>query len=210
MTSIVAVNRRIHTASAMLGWALAATVMGCSSISPETLKEVGHTATDFLIGPEDVLEVVVWRNPDLTREVVVRPDNMISLPLIGDVRAGGRTAEQLAGEIAEGLKEYLESRPMVTVSISQVNSYTFYVLGEVAQPGKHQSKSYTTVLQAIAMVGGFTQFASRNSIQVIRNAVNGQDKSREIRIPVRYDDLLSGSGEPGNFTLKSGDIIVVP
>ncbi len=209
MTSIVAADRRIHTASAMLGWALAATVMGCSSISPEVLKEVGHTTTDFLIGPEDVLEVVVWRNPDLTQQVVVRPDSMISLPLIGDVRAGGRTAEQLAGEIAEGLKEYMES-PTVSVSVSQVNSYTFYVLGEVAQPGKHQLKSYTTVLQAIAMVGGFTQFASRNSIQVIRNAVNGQDKSREIRIPVRYDDLLSGSGEPGNFTLKSGDIIVVP
>ncbi len=209
MTSILAADRRIHTASAMLGWALAVAVMGCSSISPEILKEVGHTATDFLIGPEDVLEVVVWRNPDLTREVVVRPDSMISLPLIGDVRAGGRTAEQLAGEIAEELKEYLES-PMVSVIISQVNSYTFYVLGEVAQPGKHQFKSYTTVLQAIAMVGGFTQFASRNEIQVIRNAVNGQDKSREIRIPVRYDDLLSGSGEPGNFTLKSGDIIVVP
>ncbi len=209
MTSIVAADRRIRAASAMLGWALAAAVMGCSSIPPEILKEVGHTATDFLIGPEDVLEVVVWRNPDLTREVVVRPDSMISLPLIGDVRAGGLTAEQLAGEIAEVLKEYMES-PTVSVSVSQVNSYTFYVLGEVGQPGKYQLKSYTTVLQAIAMVGGFTQFASRNDIQVIRNSANGDPLRQELHIPVRYDDLLSGNGWPGNFTLKSGDIIVVP
>ncbi len=192
-----------------LGTIVLAGLFGCASISDEVLQELARPHNEFLLGSEDVLEIVVWRNNDLSREVIVRPDGKISMPLIGDVQASGLTAEQLAERIAEGLKEFKET-PTVSVSVKQVNSYTLYVLGEVARPGKFQLKSYTTVLQAIALAGGFGQFAARNKIQVIRNSANGDGIPHEIHIPVRYDDLLAGVGVPDNFILKSGDIVVVP
>ncbi len=175
----------------------------------EVLEEAASTSEEFLIGPEDVLEVNVWRNQDLTREVIVRPDGMISMPLIGDVQASGLTSEQLAQGIAERLKQFKES-PTVSVHVTQVNSYVVYVMGEVPSPGKLQLQSYATILHAIALSGGFTQFASRNDMQVIRRRANGDGAPREVHIPVSYDDLLAGEGEPGNFILKSGDIVVVP
>ena len=182
---------------------------GCTGLSKEVLEEANRPSKEFLLGPEDVLEVVVWRNQDLSRQVVVRPDGMISMPLIGDLHASGVTANQLAERIAERLKEFKES-PSVSVSVKEVNSYYVYVLGEVAKPGKYPLKSYATVLQAIALAGGFTPYASRNRIQVVRASSNGNGTQHEMRIPVRYDDLLSGKGSLGNFTLKSGDTIVVP
>jgi polysaccharide export outer membrane protein len=184
-------------------------VPGCSSLPKEVLEEGQSVPNDFLLGPEDVLDVVVWRNQDLSKQVVVRPDGLISLPLIGDVRASGLTAEQLVQRIGERLKEFKES-PSVSVSVREVNSYQIYVLGEVSKPGKYSLKSYTTVLQAIATAGGFTQFASKNKIQVLRNIANGNGTVRQLRMPVRYDDLVAGKGEIGNFLLKSGDTLVVP
>ena len=200
---------RVTTAIAVGVCVLFGVVMGCTGVSREVLDEISKTSEEFLLGPEDVVEVTVWWNPDLTREVIVRPDGMISLPLIGDVQASGLVAEQLAREIAERLKAFMES-PSVSVSVRTVNSYSVYVLGEVPNPGKFQLKSYATVLQVIALAGGFTQFASRNNIQVIRNSANGDPLKREMHIPVRYNDLLSGEGATGNFILKSGDVIVVP
>ena len=188
--------------------AMLVTILGCGGLTPEVLKEVSNSPKDFLLGPEDVCEITVWRNADLSRTVVVRPDGMISLPLIGDVQASGLTANQLAERIAARLKEFKES-PSVAVSVTAVNSYGIYVLGEVKSPGKFQLKSYTTVLQAIAHAGGFTSYASKNKIYVMRSGMNGDGSPHELRIPVRYDDLLSGKGEPGNFILRSGDTIVV-
>ncbi len=198
-----------RVSSIALGAVVLVGLFGCAGISNEIVQEVAQSPKDFLLGPEDLLEIVVWRNEDLSRVVVVRPDGKISMPLIGDVRASGLTADQLGERIAERLKEFKET-PMVSVSVKQVNSYNLYVLGEVATPGKFQLQSYTTVLQAIAMAGGFTQFASRNKIQVIRDGKNGEGERREFRIPVHYDDLLAGKGELGNFTLKTGDVVVVP
>jgi len=183
--------------------------VACTGLPKEVLDEVNGSSKEFLIGPEDVLDVVVWRNQDLSRTVIVRPDGMISIPLIGDVEARGVTANQLAERLAARLKEFKET-PSVTVSVKEVNSYNVYVLGEVAKPGKYQLKSHTTVLQAIAMAGGFTIYASKNKMQVVRNRVNGDGRPQEIRIPARYDDLVSGKGELGNFILKSADIVVVP
>lgn len=99
-------------------------------------KERTLQTKDFVLGPEDVLEVTVWRNADLTKTVVVRPDGMISLPLIGDLRASGLTANQLAGEIAKRLSEYKDN-PTVAVNVKEINSYSVYVLGEVTKPGKY-------------------------------------------------------------------------
>ena len=202
--------RAVPVYAAVLGWVVLAQLLGCAEIPDEViLQETKYTSMEFLIGPEDVLEVVVWKNEDLSRQVVVRPDGMISLPLIGDVQANGLHANKLADRIKERFKEYMES-PTVSVSVTQVNSYSIYVLGEVTNPGKYQLKSYATVLQAIAVAGGFTQFASKNNLRVIRNGVNGHGEQGEIRIPVRYDDLVSGEGGARNFVLLSGDVVVVP
>lgn len=185
-------------------------VIGCTSLPKEVVEEISRAASkEFLLGPEDVLEVTVWRNQDLSRTTVVRPDGMISLPLIGDVRASGLTASQVAEKIAKRLTEFKEN-PSVSVSVKEVNSYVIYVMGEVTKPGKYQLKSYATVLQGISLAGGFTPFASKNKMIVVRSVRNGNGEERQVRIPAGYDDLVSGKSQTGNFTLISGDTIVVP
>jgi polysaccharide export outer membrane protein len=164
---------------------------------------------EFLLGPEDVLMVTVWRNQDLSREVIVRPDGKISMPLIGDVQAAGMTANVLAKRIADGLAEFM-SNPTVSIQVKEVNSYYVYVLGEVQKPGKVPLKSYATVLQGISLAGGFTTFASRNRIHVLRVVPNGQGQPKQIQIPVPYEDIIAGRNSEGNFFLKAGDVIVVP
>ena len=186
-----------------------AILAGCAAPQVENLADIRKPASDFLIGPEDVLDITVWRNADLSKLVTVRPDGMISLPLIGDIRAQGFTAAQLADKIAVKLKEFKES-PTVAVSVKEINSYNIYVVGEVTKPGKYPLKSHTTVLQAISIAGGFTPFASKNKMQVVRNTIGNDGAAHEDRIPVRYDDLLTGKGEPGNFLLRSGDTVVIP
>jgi len=185
--------------------------MGCASVvSKEALDEAAKPVSkEFLLGPEDVLEVTVWRNQDLSRTVVVRPDGKISLPLIGDVQASGLNSSQVAAKIAARLTEFKEN-PNVSVSLKEVNSYFIFVLGEVLKPGKYPLKSYATVLQGVSMAGGFTPFASKNRMQVIRTQTNEAGKENQIRIPVPYNELVSGKGEIENFILKSGDTIVVP
>jgi polysaccharide export outer membrane protein len=184
--------------------------MGCAPVSREALDEVAKPVSkEFLLGPEDVLEVTVWRNQELSRTVVVRPDGKISLPLIGDVQVSGLNSSQVAAKIAARLIEFKEN-PNVSVSLKEVNSYFIYVLGEVLKPGKYPLKSYATVLQGVSMAGGFTIYASRNRMQVIRTHTNEDGKGDQIRIPVPYNELVSGKGEIENFTLKSGDTIVVP
>jgi polysaccharide export outer membrane protein len=141
--------------------------------------------------------------------VVVRPDGKISMPLIGEVMASGRTANQLASQVAARLKEFKDN-PTVTVSVKEVNSYYVYVLGEFTKPGKYQLKSHATVLQAVAVAGGFTVYAAKNKMQVIRHVQGEDGKTHEIRIPARYDELVAGTGKIGNFVLKTGDVVVVP
>jgi polysaccharide biosynthesis/export protein len=185
--------------------------MGCATVVPkEALDEAAKPVSkEFLLGPEDVLEVTVWRNQDLSRTVVVRPDGKISLPLIGDVQASGLNSSQVAAKIAARLTEFKEN-PNVSVSLKEVNSYFIFVLGEVLKPGKYPLKSYATVLQGVSMAGGFTPFASKNRMQVIRTHTNEDGRDNQIRIPVPYNELVSGKGEIENFVLKSGDTIVVP
>ena len=206
-------RRAVHLTRAIGGVlvsVLLISVTGCGGPSMDVIDEANRAQNDFLLGPEDVLEIAVWRNQDLSRkEVVVRPDGKISMPLIGEVVASGLDANQLANHIAERLKEFKE-RPSVSVSVIEVNSYYVYVLGEAMKPGKYQLKSHATVLQAIAMAGGFTVYAAKNRMQVLRTVVTEDGKSREIKIPARYDDLVSGEGEIRNFVLKTGDVVLVP
>ena len=198
------------TVHAVVITALLGGVVGCVEPARDRAEEAGNTQNDFLLGPEDVLDILVWKNDELSQKgVVVTPDGKISMPLIGEVMAGGLTSNQLASQIASRLKEFKE-RAIVTVSIKEVNSYYVYVLGEVGKPGKYQLKSHATVLQAVAVANGFTVFAAKNKMKVLRHVQGEDGKTREIRIPARYDDLISGNGEIGDFVLKTGDVIVVP
>ena len=184
-------------------------IVGLGCFKPDVIIPPGHPAEGFVLGPEDVIEVVVWKTPELSRQVVIRPDGKISLALIGDVVASGLTADQLAQKILEKYKAFKEN-PSVSVNVIEVNSYYVFIVGEVVKPGKLPLKSYTTVLQAISLAGGFSQFASRNNILVIRNIEDEEGKLKEIRIPLRYSDLISEDGGIYNLTLKSGDTVIVP
>ncbi|MBS0156731.1 MAG: polysaccharide biosynthesis/export family protein [Nitrospira sp.] len=161
--------------------------------------------TDYLLGPEDVLDITVWRSADLSKVVTVRPDGKISLPLIGDVSAMGKTASQLAGDISAKLKEYKEN-PQVSIVVKEVNSYAIYVLGEVTKPGKYPLKIKTTLLQAITLASGLTSTAARNKIVVFRFGKDGQ----QIKIKASYDDIVLRDGTVQNIELRRGDQIVVP
>ena len=198
-----------------LSWMLVAPVvlgvMGCAGARGD--YEVDLVApSEFSLGPEDVLKVTVWKSPDLSGEVTIRPDGTITMPLIGDVPAAGFTANVMAKRIGERLTEYI-STPIVTVQVKDVNSYFIYVLGEVVKPGKYPLKSYANVMQGISLAGGFAPFASKNKIKVLRNVSTGSEgheQKRQIEIPVHYADILKGTAIPGNFILRSGDVIVVP
>ena len=161
---------------------------------------------EYRIGPEDVLEIMVWKNTDLTRSVTVRPDGKVSLPLIGDVQASGLTTEELRTVVTGRLKEYIDT-PQVSVLVSAINSYFYYILGEINHPGKYPLKERTTVLQAISMAGGFTPFASKNGMSLFRK---DPVSSTEIKLRIRYDDIISSEDPKKNLFIQSGDTIVIP
>jgi len=163
---------------------------------------------EYLIGPEDVLDISVWKNQELSRTVTVRPDGKISLPLIGDVQAGGVSPSQLRNAIVAKLKEYQENA-VVSVIVQTVNSYRIFIVGEVRSPGTYLLKSKTTVLQAISMAGGFSQFASKNKIVLVRKL--DSDSHAEEKINIRFDDLINADmSSDKNPVLKPGDTIFVP
>jgi polysaccharide export outer membrane protein len=196
----------------LTSWFLIAVLVGGTAgcVGEQANYKVDMVApSEFLLGPEDVLNVTIWKNQDLSREVVVRPDGMISMPLVGDIQATGLTANLLAKRIAERLTEYLAS-PIVFVQVKDVNSYFIYVMGEVAKPGKYSLKSYANVMQGISLAGGFTPYAKKNKIKVLRVSADGPNGKHQIEIPVQYDEILKGNAVPGNFFLRIGDVIVVP
>lgn len=159
---------------------------------------------DYMIGPQDVLEISVWRNPDLSRQVIVRPDGRISLPLIGDVDAVGKTTRELRDDITDKLKSYKEN-PTVAIVVQQVNSYFVFVQGAVGAQGKFPLLTKTSLIQAITLAGGLAPDAVRSRIVIFRMGEHGQTPQR---ITVNYDDIVLRGGE--NFELQPGDTIVVP
>jgi polysaccharide biosynthesis/export protein len=162
----------------------------------------------YLMGPEDVLEIIVWKNQTLSKVVSVRPDGKISLPLVGDLQATGITPDQLKEEIGERLKPYYRESPEVSVIVQQVNSH-IYILGEVQRPGRYPVKSGTSIVQAISLAGGLTPFASTNNIVLLRkgNELNNGNHESATKIP--YRDIISGKNLQANLTLRTGDTIIV-
>jgi polysaccharide export outer membrane protein len=158
----------------------------------------------FVIGNDDVLAINVWKEPDISRSIPVRSDGKISLPLVGEVQAAGLTPLKLEKDIAEKLKSYI-SEPEVTVMVQQVNSQKFNILGQVNKPGSYVIANSPTVLDAIALAGGFRDFAKRKSIYVLRHGASG-----EVRLAFNYKDVSQGKNMDQNVKLQPGDTIIVP
>jgi polysaccharide export outer membrane protein len=177
------------------------------SVTPMDSKAAPIAATtdpSYVIGPEDVLDISVWKEPDVSRVVPVRPDGRISLPLINDVQAAGLSPQQLAGSVSEKLKKYLNG-PQVTVIVTAINSQRVFVVGEVLRAGAFPMLPGMTVLQALSSAGGFTTFADVKKIHVVRLR-NG----KQVEIPFNYREVLKGDNSEQNVKLEPGDTIVVP
>ncbi len=158
----------------------------------------------YRIGPEDVLQIVVWKNEFLSRTVTVRPDGMISLPLVNDVRAAGLLPMELRAVLEDKLKEQVQ-HPDVSILVNEIRSFKVSVMGEVMKPGRYELRTATTVLDVLATAGGFTQQAVRSAISVLR-----RDGATVKQIPFDYNKVVASGGKTGNFELQPFDIVLVP
>lgn len=158
----------------------------------------------YRIGPEDVLQVAVWNNEAMSRTAPVRPDGKISLPLLNDVQAAGFTPVELREELMRRLTDYMP-HPEVSVIVTEVRSFKVTVIGQVPKPDRYVLKSAATVMDLLAMAGGFTEFASRSRVVVIRSS-----GGKTERIPFDYDKVREGNPSQVNFNLRPGDIVLVP
>jgi polysaccharide export outer membrane protein len=178
-------------------------VATATTTTPESPAAARAVPTDYVIGPEDMLQITVWKNDTLSKAVPVRPDGKISLPLLHDIQAAGLTAMQLRDKIAGALAEFMPN-PEVSVIVSDVRSFRVSVLGEVQRPGVLQLRSDTSILEAIAMSGGFRDFASPSKIIIFRKDSYGNTH----KLSFNYNRAMRGQED--NLALKSGDVIVVP
>jgi len=178
----------------------------CLAVAPLQAGETmtGTMVTDYVIGPGDVLDVSVWKNPDLTKVVVVLPDGSISFPLIGEVAAGGKTVAQLKREMEGRIERYVPE-PVLSVIVAQVNSMQIYVIGKVLHPGRFVLNSNVNVLQGLTLAGGLNPFAKRDKIKILR------DRGGDTAIfSFDYDAAANDNDLQQNILLERGDVVVVP
>jgi len=193
---------------AALGMMLAAGELRAQEATKNTDKQTpapaqaATTDASYKIGPQDVLKVDVWKETEITRSVPVRPDGKISLPLLNDVQAAGLTAMELANNITEGLKKFINN-PQVTVTVTEINSRRVYVTGEVTRPGAYPLLPNMTALQALTSAGGFTQFSNPKKCYVLRS-----ESGKQVKHPFNYKAVLDGKQD--DIPLQPGDTIVVP
>lgn len=200
---------RMFTLSAALFCVPFAAAQDAPAQKPEaSSKPAAATApvvdADYKIGPQDVLRIDVWKEPDISRTIPVRPDGKISVPLLNDVSATGLTAMQLAASLHDGLSKYLNN-PQVTVTVTEINSRRVYITGEVTHPGALSLLPNMTVLQALTSGGGFTQFAKVKNIYILRT-----ENGKQVKHPFNYKEVLKGNLAEQNIPLLPGDVIVVP
>jgi len=162
------------------------------------------TDPDYVIGAEDVLDISVWKEPDVSRSVPVRPDGRISLPLINDVPAAGLTPQQLAASVTEKLRKFL-NEPQVTIIVTAINSQRVFIVGEVLRAGAFPLIPGMTVLQALSSAGGFTPYADMKKIHIVR-----MHDGKQTQLAFNYRDALKGENPAQNIVLLPGDTIVVP
>lgn len=181
-----------------ISWASAGPVQGADE------TEAAPPTPEFRLGPEDAVEISVWKDEALTKQVVVRPDGKISFPLIGDIQAEGRTVEQLRQAVEDEIKAFVPDAP-VTVMLLKLGSSKVYVIGKVARPGVYVMGHNLTVLQALAMAGGMTPFADKDDILILR-----KDSGRQKTMEFNYGRVSAGKDLEQNISLQAGDTIVVP
>jgi len=194
--------RSMLSGGLIVGVVLAVMPVHAEDAMPASL--VSQLEPGYRLGAEDVLLVSVWKDEQLTREVVVRPDGMFSFPLVGDIQAENQTVEDIRGELVKRLTKYIPN-PNVSVSVTKVASYKVYVVGRVNKPGEYVIGHYTDVLQALSLAGGLTPFAGENDIKVMRRVRGGQQA-----IPFRYGDIRKGRDLEQNILLQRGDVVMVP
>jgi polysaccharide biosynthesis/export protein len=166
--------------------------------------EEGMIDPAYLIGAEDVLHISVWKDDSLTRVVVVRPDGMVSFPLVGDVRAEGRTVEDIRAEVTRRLGPFIPN-PTLSVAVDKINSYKIYVLGKVNRPGEFLVGRPTDILQALTLAGGLTPYAAENRIRIVR-----REKGVQKSAIFQYGEVVNGENLEQNILLKRGDVVIVP
>ncbi len=176
---------------------------GTTTAAAATVTAAADSA-EYVIGPDDVLGIVFWRDKDLSADAVVRPDGKISLPLLNDVQAAGLTPSRLRAQITEAARRFVDD-PNVTVVVRQINSRKVFVTGEIVRPGSYPLAGRTTVLQMIAIAGGLKEYADAKNIMVMR-----VENNRTVNYPFNYHDVSKGRGLRQNLELRPGDTIVVP
>jgi polysaccharide export outer membrane protein len=164
-----------------------------------------ESALGYRIGPGDMLKVVVWKHEELSTQVAVRPDGAVSLPLVGDVRATGRSVPEIAADVQTRLHRFYQDDPPVTVQVQEVKSYKIYVIGEVNKPGEFAPSQEVTVLMSLSLAGGFTRFADPDRIVIVRRDTRG-----ERRIPFDYSAVVARGDLEQNIALELGDTVIVP
>ncbi len=200
------IRRRVRAGlAALAALAFALSLGACSTTRQTPPPQEAPAAGPYLIGEGDILAVRVWKNQELSVEVPVRPDGMISVPLVNDVKAAGLTTDLLKTELATRLSEFI-TNPDVTVVVLRADSKRVFVLGEVQRPGPVPLSSQLYVLDAISAAGGFTPFADENDIRVIRRGEDG----KELEFEFDYKAYIKGRAEGTNIALQPGDTIVVP
>jgi polysaccharide export outer membrane protein len=190
---------------------LPAEAQGVPGAAPDTSRTESSSRpagvvppSGYVIGPEDVLTVLFWRDKDMSADAVVRPDGKITLPLLNEVQAAGLTPEQLRNTLTEQATRYLED-PSVTVVVKQINSLKVFVMGEVGKPGVYTMTAPLTVIQLLAMAGGVNEYAKKDKIVVMRT-----ENGRQMMYPFNYEAVTKRSNMRQNITLKPGDTIIVP
>jgi len=179
----------------------------CAAPSYDYNKEPDPRKQEYVIGVADGLRINVWKNPELSTAGSVRPDGTITMPLIGDIRAAGRTASQLTEEIGNRLKTFVkEESTLVSIAITDVNSYRFTVSGNAERPGVFNLKYYATVADAIALAGGLNKFASPKRLVILRQQSNGGIR----KVPVNFDRISGGDHPEENIVVLANDTIYVP
>jgi polysaccharide export outer membrane protein len=188
----------------LVGTPAAAQIPTDTQPAPVLSQVAGIDPSTYRVGPEDVLEISVWREDTLKKQVLVRPDGGVSYPLIGEVQVAGKTVLEIREEIANRLEKFI-SDPAVTVAILRIGSQRIYVVGKVTKPGEFPVGRSVDVLQALSMAGGLTPFADSNEIRIMR-----REGDRQVVLPFEYSRVVRGQKLEQNIQLRAGDVVVVP